>query len=247
MYNVNNIAELFKVSAIIMDIKDTEDHESKTAANYDIFVSHSHEDYDKVTSVLEYLKDENRGFGLFFPVFIAHKDIEPTKKWEDEIFRVLTSTKIFITYLTPNFKQSNWCDQETGIAYATKQKVISIIGSDDTTPYGFIGKYQGMHTPEFETESGRSRLEQKMKKFAVSIIKLIHEDDQFGDWVRERIFSRIKDIKSFSQTDLVFSLLEYMKPFSNSERDIILGAYYKNTQIKDAYSADSLVKKLQEK
>lgn len=54
--------------------------DTQNVETYDIFISHSQDDYDKVSSYLSYLENELYGFGKFFPVFIAHKDITPSKK-----------------------------------------------------------------------------------------------------------------------------------------------------------------------
>ena len=44
--------------------------------------------------------------------------------------------------LMPGFKESNWCDQEVGVAVGRDVLVIPIRKGLD--PYGFIGKYQGI-------------------------------------------------------------------------------------------------------
>lgn len=213
--------------------------------SYDIFISHSHADYENVISYLEYLKDEQRGLGKIFPVFIAHKDIMPTKKWEDEMVRVLKGAKIFIAYITPNFKKSNWCDQECGSAYATNKLIIPLIDGYD--PYGFIGKYQGMRIPSnLRDERSETLKKSGLKKFVVSIIKLIYDDWQYRDMVRNKIFENIEKISSYSQTDLVFSFLRYLEPFTEEEKSTILKAYEENIQIKDAGTADSLVNELKQ-
>jgi len=217
----------------------------QSSESYDIFISHSHEDYEKVNLYLKYLIDKHDGLGEIFPVFIAHKDITPTKKWEDEIVRALKSTKIFIAYITPNFKKSNWCDQECGFAYATNKLIIPLIDGHD--PYGFIGKYQGKRIPSNIRDSRLETLQKKeLKEFAVSIIKLIYDNPQYRDMVRNEIFENVEKISSYSQTDLVFSFLRYLEPFTEEEKNTILKAYEENSQIKDAHTADSLVNELKQ-
>lgn len=213
--------------------------------SFDIFVSHSHKDYQKVNLYLEYLKDKKTGLGEIFPVFIAHKDITPTKPWEEEIIKALKHTKIFIAYLTPNFKKSEWCGQESGIAYANDQFIIPLM--DGSKPYGFLGKYQGMPIP---SNPRHSRSETPtitgLKEFAVSIIKSAYDDKRCSSMVRNKILGYLNDISSFSQTDLVFSLLEHFKPFTEEEKTTILKAYEGNKQINQAGSADSLIMELKQ-
>lgn len=74
--------------------------------------------------------------------FVAHKDIEPTKEWQDEIEKALFSMDALAAILTPEFDESKWTDQEIGVAVGRDVLIIPIRKGMD--PYGFIGKYQGM-------------------------------------------------------------------------------------------------------
>jgi len=74
--------------------------------------------------------------------FVAHKDIEPTKEWQDEIEKALFSMDALAVILTPKFNESKWTDQEVGVAVGRGVLIIPIRKGMD--PYGFIGKYQGM-------------------------------------------------------------------------------------------------------
>lgn len=77
-----------------------------------------------------------------FDIFIAHDDIKPSLVWQQEILKNLKQCDIFIPFLTKNFKESNWTDQETGIAFLMGKHIIPL--KVDYIPYGFINKYQGL-------------------------------------------------------------------------------------------------------
>lgn len=85
------------------------------------------------------LKASLEKFGI--SSFVAHEDIEPTKLWENEIQKGLFSMDALCAILMPGFKESNWTDQEVGVAIGRGVLVIPIRKNLD--PYGFIGKYQG--------------------------------------------------------------------------------------------------------
>jgi TIR domain len=74
--------------------------------------------------------------------FVAHEDIEPTQEWLGEIEKALFSMDALAAILMPGFEESNWTDQEVGVAVGRDVLVIPIRRGKD--PYGFIGKYQGM-------------------------------------------------------------------------------------------------------
>jgi hypothetical protein len=82
-----------------------------------------------------------RKFGI--SAFVAHVDIEPTREWLDEIEAGLKSMDALAAILTPGFKESNWTDQEVGVAVGRDMLIIPIIHG--LYPYGFISKFQGLN------------------------------------------------------------------------------------------------------
>lgn len=61
----------------------------------------------------------------------------------DEIEAGLYSMDALAAILMPGFKESNWTDQEVGIAVGRGTLVIPIMRGLE--PYGFISKYQGLN------------------------------------------------------------------------------------------------------
>ena len=74
--------------------------------------------------------------------FVAHEEINPTKEWQKEIQRALNSMDCMSAMLYDGFHQSNWCDQEVGIALGRNITVLPLL--PDSDPYGFLGEYQGI-------------------------------------------------------------------------------------------------------
>ena len=75
--------------------------------------------------------------------FVAHEDIEPTKEWQDEIEAALFSMDALVALVTPKFVESQWADQEVGIAIGRGSLVIPVMR--EAVPHGFIGKFQGVN------------------------------------------------------------------------------------------------------
>lgn len=74
--------------------------------------------------------------------FVAHEDITPSKEWEIEIEKALFTMDALCAIVVPDFVNSQWCDQEVGIALGQRKLVISI--DKGQVPYGFFGKYQAL-------------------------------------------------------------------------------------------------------
>ncbi len=74
--------------------------------------------------------------------FIAHEDIEPSRKWMDEVETGLETMDVLVAVVEPGFRESDWCDQEVGFALGRKIDIIPLRAGLD--PYGFFGKFQGI-------------------------------------------------------------------------------------------------------
>jgi TIR domain len=105
--------------------------------HFKLFLSHL-SSFKKNTGLLQAAL---RRFGI--SAFVAHVDIEPTKEWLDEIEAGLYSMDALAAILMPGFKESNWTDQEVGVAVGRGVLVIPIMKG--LNPYGFISKYQGLN------------------------------------------------------------------------------------------------------
>ena len=118
-----------------------------------VFISHKAE--DKILA-----KEIQKSFGVFgVATFVAHEDIEPMLEWQIEIVRALFSADLLVALLTAKFNESNWTDQEIGVAIGRRIPVIPMrIGKD---PYGFIGKYQAIR------ETSASKIVEKTLDYLV--------------------------------------------------------------------------------
>ena len=74
--------------------------------------------------------------------FVAHSDIKPTREWENEILRAVSSGDALVAMMHKGFHASKWTDQELGIAIGRGLLVVSLDYGE--TPYGFIGRYQAL-------------------------------------------------------------------------------------------------------
>jgi hypothetical protein len=72
--------------------------------------------------------------------FVAHNDIEPTREWQTEILKALETCDALVALLHPEFHASAWTDQEVGYAMGRGIPVCAV--RLDSSPYGFIGRYQ---------------------------------------------------------------------------------------------------------
>jgi len=178
-----------------------------------VFLSHKTE-YKVATTAL---KESLKVFGI--SCFVAHEDIEPTSEWQNEIERALFSMDILVALLTKEFHESNWTDQELGIAVGRQIPVVSVrLGRD---PYGFIGKYQAV-------KGGESLPSDLLKIF------FTHKDVRHK--VTEAYIQAIELSDSFNTSDKLAIALPFLNNLTEHEISGLIDAYNKNYQVHKAWS-----------
>jgi len=193
------------------------------------FLSYSSSDYETAKQLKSFLED----FGI--EVFLAHTSIEPTRQWEDEIYKSLKDCDMFIPLLTTHFKESRWTDQECGIAYNEGKKIIPIM--IDLTPYGFLGKFQALrvNTSKWTWRNNDDRVE---------LINLINREFPL---MRECIINSLDKTSSWIIGKTKFKILKNKEPFSKEELNKIMLASKDNNQIYNAEGVKDYLAQLIEK
>jgi hypothetical protein len=106
----------------------------------------SHRDIHKVEA--KTLANSLEEYGI--SSFVAHDTIEPMSTWQNEIVKGLETMEIMLVYLTDDFHESVWTNQEVGFALGRNIPVISLkLGVTD--PRGFIGERQALKSNQHDT------------------------------------------------------------------------------------------------
>jgi hypothetical protein len=115
-----------------------------------LFLSHTH--LHKTDMAALKLALTSRGVAAF----VAHEDINPTDQWVIVIEYALRSCDALLAYLTSDFKQSDWTDQEVGVAIGCQKLILPVRVEVD--PYGFIGKWQAIQGAGLEPQQLADRI-----------------------------------------------------------------------------------------
>ena len=114
-----------------------------------MFLSHKQED----VKIAEEFKDCLELFGA--QAFIAHRDIAPSAEGRRTMRRHLEELcNVFVPILTRRFRESDWTDQETGIAIARSLIIAPV--RVDIDPYGFIDDRQAIRLSHSSPDSAYS-------------------------------------------------------------------------------------------
>lgn len=181
-----------------------------------LFLSH----ISTYKTAISSLKDELRIYGV--SGFVAHEDIEPTKEWENEIFLALNSANALAAFLTPDFHESKWTDQEVGIALGRGMLVIPVgLGID---PYGFMAGKQAM-PGSFEN----------IEKLTTDLINILLKYNSTSEPMHASLIVSFEKAMSFANAMKVSQIIIRTNSFTQGQLGRIQKACENNSQVAKAF------------
>jgi len=161
--------------------------------------------------------------------FLAHEDIKPSKEWQEEIIENLRNCHVFMPLLTDHFRDSEWTDQESGMARIESKIIIPL--SVDIQPYGFLGGYQA-----FKLDVGA--LDQSCEK----ILFVMRDHRELKTKVHDSFIRSFLGSTSFDEANARSKLLESLGPHSIRRVNEIISGFLVNSQIFDGFTAGPKVR-----
>lgn len=179
------------------------------SSGFKLFLSHKSE--CKV-QVAEMKKKFSR---LGISAFVAHEDIHPTQEWQDEIENALFSMEGFVALMSEDFRDSNWTDQEVGVAIGRQVPMVSVrLGTD---PYGFIGKYQALTSD--------------WVKAAADVTKLLINKPL----MLESYLKTVENCTSWDHGNELAEMLPSIVQLSGNQADRLVNAYNTNSEVRGSF------------
>jgi len=168
------------------------------------------------------IKDELEEYGLV--VFLAHEKIEPSEKWRSKILSELKECHVFVAILTDYFRESLWCDQESGFAMAYDKKIISL--KTKANPHGFLERFQAANLKK-----------QDIPKTCKDITKSIAQDKTLSESFRNGLIERFGSSSSYSEAIATTNKLVRVDDFTKAQMNRIVEYVIKNNQLNESVGA----------
>lgn len=165
---------------------------------------------------------------LFYGVdgFVAHDDIEPGKDWQRVIEAALRSCEALAALLHNGIRDSNWCDQEVGMAHGRGVPIVPV--AIDLAPYGFLGSVQAIQGATLDA-----------KDLARKLVMLLLREKRTGGSLTEAIVESLVHAQSFDQANRLSDLLANEMTYVNRAHVRRLRkAQKENSQLEHAFDVD---------
>lgn len=197
-----------------------------------VFISYSSED----RFLGRFFKQSFENY-VGFSVFLAHEDISPATEWELKIIKELKESDVIIPLITENYRNSEFTDQELGMALAWK-KIILPIKLTNINPYGFIKKFQALKCRNDKYS---------IINAVVSTVLVLIESKEFNkhkEIVIDSVVKAFGQSSSFKMTRTIIEILTKINRFTKKQISSLKEAIKNNYQIYEEYYAVPNFKKI---
>lgn len=180
-----------------------------------VFFSYTKSNFELVLNI----KDELNKLGIF--CFVAEKDIPASERWEKNIEEALISMHFMVVFLSGDYHESEWTDQEIGYAISKNIPIISVaLGKE---PYGFLSRFQAM---KCDVGNLSNRLFNKLT------------DMDYEHGVELKINGAVYSLcnaKNYYEANKAAKILFQHKKISDKQVENIVNAYNSNNQVSGAH------------
>lgn len=182
-----------------------------------LFISHR----DKYKSQANELAEMLSNYGV--SCFVAHDSIEPMDQWQQTILKGLETMELMLTFVTDDFHESYWTNQEIGYALARNIPVISF-KVENKDPVGFIAEKQAL-------KGSLDELTASLPKLYDLLAKKLNNQSRMQAALVEAFVSS----PDWSETTRRFNRLsKHVTKLTESEVQQIIDAYRENDQLHSA-------------
>ena len=186
----------------------------------------SHRDNHKVAANL--LAEQLKEYGI--SAFVAHDSIEPMKTWRQEILNGLETMEIMLAFITDNFHESTWTNQEIGYALGKNIPIISL-KLERSDPEGFINDIQALKsnldTPTLATKDIYKLISERLgndKRTQSALISAFIKSDDYNQ--AKKRFNRLSEVAKILSEEEVEKLIEGYRTNNQLHQCIYLNNQY---------------------
>lgn len=188
-----------------------------SSQNIKVFISHKDTHKVGATNIKKSLAD------IGVSSFVAHEDIYPTEEWQNDILIALQSMDILLAYISDDFFNSVWINQEVG--FALGKNVPIFLFKIDADPKGFISIIQAK---KYISDSF-------INDFIDMFIKMRHLPRSLYISLFDTLISNFAKSSSFDSAAYRFKFIEKAKTLESHQIEAIIDAFHENGQIQGCF------------
>lgn len=215
-------------SASYQDFEPTEIESRWSLDHFRLFLSHVAARKAEATA----LKEELAYFNI--AAFVAHEDIEPSRRWQSTIETALREMDALAALLTTGVHESPWTDQEVG--YGLGRGILAVGFRYELDFYGFMAQDQALNARGKEPKA-------LARELAMLLAKNEHTRARMGD----ALAARLARSYGYKQSQDIANLLRIVAPLTADAKVIIEQGFYANYEVNAATNVREILSVLIDK
>lgn len=181
-----------------------------------LFISHRDGYKNEALHLAELLK----GYGI--SSFVAHDTITPMEEWQHVIKKGLQTMEIMLAFITDDFFESDWTNQEIGVALGRGINIIPL-KLQKTDPQGFINHIQAI-------KSVLDSPEDSVEKIYKALVTKLGQEER----IRKSVVQAFVKSPDFNETASRFRRVQSLTTITDSDIQQIIEGYAQNDQLHNA-------------
>jgi len=182
-----------------------------------LFISHK----TSKEELAQNLSKQLRVYGV--SSFVATDKIKPTEEWARKLEAAMFSAEALVGLISDDFINSEWTDQEMGIAYGRNIPIITVNLERD--PYGFMAKYQAIVYEKVR----------KVDMLAKKVFEVLKNKHTLKDRMQEALAASFLHSISYEESKAKMELLLEFERITEKALRLVEQAYAENSQVKKCF------------
>ena len=159
-----------------------------------------------------------------YSVFLAHDDLIPSLNFNEGIIEAIKSCDLFLPIISTHFRQSEYCDQELGMAIVSNKKIIPI-KFDSTNPYGFLSGSHALRVRSTENDGAQQIVSE------IGILCLKYFRGEINSKAKSSIIFALGNSAHFKHSNIIIPILCECPEYDQVELNLITKAIGNNYEI----------------
>ena len=159
------------------------------------------------------LKETLDMFG--FATFLSFESVAPMEYWSQKIERALLSMNILLALVTQGFNESEWANQEMGVAFGRNVPIVTI--KKGGPPKGLMAQFQAIDANQ---KSG--------EEMAIEFVNTLFQIKATNSVATDAFIESVSNISSMTESNRISSLAKNIQNLTEIQRTRLVDSFNVN-------------------
>ncbi len=152
-------------------------------------------------------------FGI--ATFLSFESIAPTENWSQKIEKALSSMNILLALVTEGFNESQWANQEVGVAFGRNVPIVSI--KKGGPPGGLLAQFQAIDANQKDGE-----------EMAIEFINTLFQQKEINSVATDAFVEFVSNSNSLAKSTKISPLVKHINNLTDTQQARLIESFNSN-------------------